>query len=65
MESFVLVVGMFGFTGKEWVYVGNQIVLDMNMTKLECEKVAESWTTFIENKFYKFVIECFSKGNVI
>ena len=36
---YVLIISLWGFTGVEWVYVGNQIVYNEPMTKQECEKI--------------------------
>ena len=57
-QLFVLVISLWGFDGNEWVYVGNQIVLNEPMIKEECMKMREDWSWTGENEFYRFSIEC-------
>ena len=64
MDIFLLVVSMWGFTGEEWVYVGNQIVLNMEMSEGACEDLAKSWSWWQGNEFYRFSVECVLKGNI-
>ena len=63
MKEFVLVISMWGHTGegKNWEYIGNQMVLDQVMTRTQCEfMVTEGrWKTFYENQNYKMVKQCF------
>ena len=58
---FVLIISLWGFTGAEWVYVGNQIVYQEPMTKQECEVMAENWSKYELNEFYRMSIECHEK----
>ena len=55
---YMLIIRLWGFTGSEWVYVGNQIVYQEPLTKQECEVMAESWTKFELNEYYRISIEC-------
>ena len=55
---YMLLISLWGFTGSEWVYVGNQIVYQEPLTKQECEVMAESWTKFELNEYYRMSIEC-------
>jgi len=58
---FVLVISLWGYTGTDWVYVGNQMVLNRPMTKEECEVIKDNWTKHEINEFYRFSIECIKK----
>ena len=57
-QLFVLVISLWGFDGNEWVYVGNQIVLNEPMVKEECMEIREDWSWHEQNEFYRFSIEC-------
>ena len=57
-QLFVLVISLWGFDGNEWVYVGNQIVLNEPMIKEECMEIREDWSWYEQNEFYRFSIEC-------
>tara|TARA_R100000995_G_scaffold74689_1_gene43819 strand:- start:329 stop:517 length:189 start_codon:yes stop_codon:yes gene_type:complete len=57
-QLFVLVISLWGFDGNEWVYVGNQIVLNEPMVKEECMEIKEDWSWHEQNEFYRFSIEC-------
>ena len=57
-QLFVLVISLWGFDGNEWVYVGNQIVLNEPMVKEECMEIREDWSWHEQNQFYRFSIEC-------
>jgi len=57
-QLFVLVISLWGFDGNEWVYVGNQIVLNEPMIKEECMEMREDWSWHEQNEFYRFSIEC-------
>ena len=57
-QLFVLVISLWGFDGNEWVYVGNQIVLNEPMIKKECMEIREDWSWHEQNEFYRFSIEC-------
>ena len=57
-QLFVLVISLWGLDGNEWVYVGNQIVLNEPMIKEECMEIREDWSWHEQNEFYRFSIEC-------
>jgi len=63
MKEWFLVISMWGNTGEEWLYIGNQVVLDQAMTQPQCEYMvkAERWTPFYDNEYYKMVIQCYPK----
>ncbi len=60
METFVLLISMWGNDGLDWVYMGNQYVYNTPMTEVECTRIAEesSWTRWENNQFYRISIEC-------
>ena len=58
---YMLIISLWGFTGSDWVYVGNQIVYQEPLTKQECETMADRWTKFELNEFYRLSIECHEK----
>ena len=60
---FVLVISIWGFDGDEWLYVGNQIVLNQDMTEQQCHEMADNWSWWETNEYYRFSIECHSKGD--
>ena len=57
-DLFVLVISMWGFTGEEWVYIGNQIVLNTPTPKEECLLMAKNWSWHELNEYYRFSVEC-------
>ena len=60
-KIFVLVISVWGFTGDEWQYIGNQIVLNKDMTETQCEAMADNWTRWEDNEYFTFSIECHEK----
>ena len=42
-------------------FVGNQIVYQEPMTKQECEVMADNWSKYELNEFYRMSIECHEK----
>ena len=63
IKLFVLVVSLWGYNGTEWVYVGNQMVLNNTISKEECETMANKWSKYELNKYYRFSIECIEANN--
>ena len=63
METlYVLVISLWGLTASnEWVYVGNQMVLNHPMPFEECEIVQNNWIKHELNQFYRFSLECHEK----
>jgi len=57
-KLFILVVSLWGYTGTEWVYVGNQMSLIEPMTLEVCEDTAEKFIKFEDNEYYRFSVEC-------
>ena len=59
MKVFLLVVSVWGFTAEEeWVYVGNNVVLDVLMSQEECDAMAKNWVWRERNENYKLVTSC-------
>ena len=58
--AFVLVITMWGNTGQEWQYIGNQIVLQQPMTEEQCEYLIDEnmWKAFYSNQYYKLMAHC-------
>ena len=53
--AYILVITMWGHTGIEWQYIGNQIALQQEMTEEQClYLIAEDmWKATYENEFYQ------------
>ena len=62
-KVFVLVISMWGNTGSEWEYIGNQIVLNQDMSQEQCEYMAseDQWTKHYEHEYYKMELQCYPK----
>tara|TARA_R100000541_G_scaffold42203_1_gene49516 strand:- start:65 stop:286 length:222 start_codon:yes stop_codon:yes gene_type:complete len=60
IETFVLVITMWGNTGTEWQYIGNQIVLQQAMTEEQCEYLIDEdmWKASYKNEFYSLKAHC-------
>tara|TARA_R100001440_G_scaffold7403_2_gene14520 strand:+ start:1367 stop:1564 length:198 start_codon:yes stop_codon:yes gene_type:complete len=65
MDIFVLVIGMFGLNGDQWVFMGNQLVIDLEMTKSQCERMSEQIKKFSDNDFLKFAVRCFKREDMV
>ena len=62
-KIFVLVVSMWGNTGSEWLYIGNQYVYHEPMTFEECQPMSEemNWSSWEDNQFYRVQFDCMNK----
>ena len=51
---------MWYFNGMDWIYMGNQIVLQQAMTEAQCEYLINEnmWQAFYSNDFYKMTVQC-------
>ena len=58
IKLFVLVVSLWGYNGTEWVYVGNQLVLNEPMAKEQCEEYMHRWSWHESNEYYNFTMSC-------
>ena len=65
MKTFLVVISMWGFNGTEWVYIGNQYVMQEPFTLRQCKKIIDSniWKSFIKNKNYKIQLDCIHKDS--
>jgi len=59
--AFVLVISMWGNTGQEWQYIGNQIILQQPMTEAQCEYLIDEqmWKAYYSNQYYKLTTHCY------
>jgi len=58
---FILVISMWGNTGSEWEYIGNQIALQQELTEDQCVYLLDDamWHTTYENEYYQMRAHCF------
>ncbi len=65
MKSFVVVISMWGNTGTEWVYTGNQYIMQELFTKEQCKQIVQSsnWKKYEQNEYYGLQFDCFNKDN--
>ena len=61
--AYVLVISMWGHTGFDWQYIGNQIVLQQPMTLDQCEYLIDKtmWEAFYNNEYYKLTVHCYTE----
>ena len=56
---YVLVITLWGLTAEgQWVYTGNQIILNEPMQKEECEEYMQRWSWHEDNEYYNFAMSC-------
>ena len=56
-KVFLLVVSLWGYNGTDWVYTGNQMVLQDKFLDLEaCETFGRSFMKFEMNKYFTFKV---------
>lgn len=61
MKLFVLVLSLWGQTeSRDWVYIGNQYVLNNPMPIEECKKLEnlDNWTWHETNRYYSIQLQC-------
>ena len=58
--AFVLVISMWGNDGSEWLYIGNQITLQQEMTEEQCVYLVneEMWKASYQNEYYRLMAHC-------
>ena len=58
---YILVISMWGNTGVQWEYIGNQIALNQPMTESQCLLLIddEMWQATYENEWYQLRAHCF------
>ena len=61
MKEFALVISMWGHTGVEWEFVGNQSIFRHTFNQEQCEFFAheEMWSHESNNEYYKVLIQCY------
>ena len=59
--AYILVISMWGHTGSDWEYIGNQVSLQQPMTEAQCLYLIEEdmWQASYDNQYYKMVAHCF------
>ena len=52
---------MWGFTGDDWVYTGNQYIMQELFTLNQCNQIIDdaNWEKFQENEYYGLQFDCF------
>ena len=65
MKTFVVVISIWGHNGTDWVYTGNQYVMNELFTKKQCEQIINdsNWNDFRENPYYDLQFDCFNEDN--
>ena len=65
MKSFVVVISMWGNTGTEWVYTGNQYIMQETFTQEQCNTIVDNanWKKYEENEYYGLQFDCFEKDD--
>ena len=65
MKTFVVVISIWGNNGTDWVYTGNQYVMNELFTKEQCEQIINdsNWNKIRENQYYDLQFDCFNKDN--
>ncbi|MBL97896.1 MAG: hypothetical protein CMF52_08775 [Legionellales bacterium] len=60
-KMFILVISMWGNTGTEWEYIGNQMSLQIPMTLEQCSRMADesTWATTYNNEYYIMLPQCY------
>mgnify|MGYP003125857178 CR=1 FL=1 len=66
MKTFVVVISIWGNNGTDWVYTGNQYVMNEMFTKEQCEQIIDSsnWNDFRENPYYDLQFDCFNEDDI-
>ena len=59
--AYILVISMWGHTGSDWEYIGNQVSLQQPMTEAQCLYLIEDnmWQANYQNRYYKMMAHCF------
>ena len=64
MKVFLLVVSLWGFNGDNWVYTGNQMVLQEKSETLQvCQEFGRQFMKFEMNKYFTFKVQCIEDLN--
>ena len=64
MVKYLLVFSLWGNTGTDWVYIGNQYVLNQPMPLEQCEAMAnlDNWSWHESNQYYSIQLSCHKEG---
>ena len=59
-KLFVLVVTLWGNNGTDWIYIGNQYVLNDPMPIEKCNEMADldNWSWWETNEYYTIQLNC-------
>ena len=59
-KLFVLVVSLWGNNGTDWIYIGNQYVLNEPMPIDRCVEMAnlDNWSWWETNEYYTVQLSC-------
>ena len=65
MKEFLLVISMWGNDGSEWLYIGNQYIMQELFTKEQCDIIANNnnWQKSETNPYYGLQFDCFHKDD--
>tara|TARA_B100000035_G_C20591806_1_gene375741 strand:+ start:286 stop:486 length:201 start_codon:yes stop_codon:yes gene_type:complete len=65
MKEFLLVISMWGNDGTDWVYIGNQYIMQELFSKEQCEIIANNnnWQKVETNQYYGLQFDCFHKDD--
>jgi len=65
MKEFLLIVSMWGNDGTDWVYIGNQYIMQELFSKEQCEIIANNnnWQKVETNRYYGLQFDCFHKDD--
>lgn len=56
---------MWGNTGTEWKYIGNQYIMQETFTEEQCQIIIDNsnWQKHEENPYYGLQFDCFEKDD--
>lgn len=61
MKEFLLILSMWGLNAEgDWLYIGNQYILNTPMTIEQCNKIIEqkAWSMHLTNEYYRIQFDC-------
>ena len=58
--AYVLAITMWGFTGAEWQFIGNEIILQQALTEAQCQHLISEgmWEANYQNQYYRLMAHC-------
>ena len=56
---------MWGNTGAEWKYIGNQYIMQETFTEEQCQIIIDNsnWQKHMENPYYRLQFDCFENDD--